>query len=248
MCVWSKLQLEKEISKQKMQKKTCCFPSIAVENVKVTVFFPSFKFKDASCSDVGVSALNILFTTFGLSTFLSPSLQVVLSEAFSAPETLASFGAGCIPFLDFDLLKEKGQILQLPPGDALNFDGSPERGFSTWSTAIMPFGSNICSFPNKTIPNTIWPATSHGKYQPPNLTTSLSSLKTRTWRGKFIYIQFYSISCLRSSISPPSIHTRSACKEISLHEAQYMWLSLIFCLWNIQKNKWNHSICFPLRL
>jgi hypothetical protein len=80
---------------------------------------------------------------------------------FSETELLVSFRACCEIFLDLDLLKEKGQILQLPPEATITFDESPTRDFSTQSTGIMPFCYYMFSTPNRTIPITVGAATSH---------------------------------------------------------------------------------------
>lgn len=104
---------------------TCCFPSIAVEKVKVTVFLPSFRFNDATCSEVGVVSLTLLLFRLDLSSFLFMSGLNVFFEESPRVLFFASLGIGGKEFLDPDLLKEKGQILQFPPGGGLSVDVSP---------------------------------------------------------------------------------------------------------------------------
>lgn len=90
---------------------TCCFPSIAVENVKTTMFFPSFRFKVASCSGSGVFTIIFFLGIFGLGTssslsppvFFEISLAVFTSSSMDTPEF----------FMLLDLLKAKDHDLQL---------------------------------------------------------------------------------------------------------------------------------------
>lgn len=60
---------------------TCCFPSIAVENVNVMIFPPSFRPKDAICTDVGVMVriffLMTLCCTSGLVSVIKEMLLVL---------------------------------------------------------------------------------------------------------------------------------------------------------------------------
>lgn len=125
-----------------MTKLTSCFPSIGVENVNVTTFLPSFKFKDASCSDVGVIALSL---------FLLSLLLLTLSSSAKSMRLLP-LRVGWPALVLLDLLKEKGHSLQLPPDATMASDWSDS---SILSTPINSFGSNMLSPPIAATPKTI---------------------------------------------------------------------------------------------
>lgn len=93
--------------------------------MKVTIFLPSFRFNDAICSEVGVNSLTFFFVRLGLVSFLFASVQILFSGELPKISLLASFGIGGEESLDPVLLKEKGQILQLPPGGELLVDVPP---------------------------------------------------------------------------------------------------------------------------
>lgn len=89
------------------------------------MFLPSFRFSDANCSEVGVVSLTFVFTRLGMVSFLLTSVKILFSEELPKVVFLASFGIGGKESLEPDLLKEKGQILQFPPGEGSSVDGSP---------------------------------------------------------------------------------------------------------------------------
>lgn len=107
--------------------------------MNVTVFLPSFRFKDANCSDVGEVALSVFFIPFGVRTESILSTPTALSAAFSTsglPQSFRfgcrafwEFGFGCRAFWEFVLLKRKGQSFHLPLGVTLASEGSPVMFF-----------------------------------------------------------------------------------------------------------------------
>lgn len=129
---------------------TCCFPSIGVEKVKIILFPPSFRFNDASCSEVGVVDLRICFTILGSLALLAPSVQLPVFVEFSASDICFSLAAGCSSLFELNLFKEKGQRLQLPLDETIGCDVFPIRDFSTQSKIIS---YHVLRFKSFLIPN-----------------------------------------------------------------------------------------------